>query len=108
MSFKNFIFVGVLLVGLFCGVSAVLAEKTPLQKLEEFEQKTGPKILVTEKVVLVERTQKGLIFIGDYDVLDKLKAIANVIGDHGVRVVEYRGLENGGVEVFFSIHPAKK
>lgn len=105
---RKLFFVGMLLGILFCGASAVLAEKTPLQKLQEYEQKIGPKVLVAENALLVERKQEGRIFIGDYDVLDKLKAIANILGANGIQVVEYRGLGNGGVEVFFRIYPAKK
>lgn len=104
---RKLFFVGMLLLGLFCSTSVVLADKTPLEKLQEYERKIGPKVSVTESALLVERTQKGLIFIGDYDVLSKLEAIAKILGANGIQVVEYRGLEDGGVEVFFSIHPEK-
>lgn len=101
-------FVGVLLTGLFCNASVLLAEKTPLQKLQEYEQKIGPKVLATEKTVLVDRTQKGFVFVGDQDVLDKLKVVANILGDNEIHMIEYRDLKDGGVEVFFSIRPVVK
>ena len=106
---RKLFFVSVLLAGLFCSASVALADsKTPLEKIEEFEKQLGPKVVVMGEAVLVERTIKGLIFIGDYDVLDKLQAIAKILGEQGVRVVEYRGLQDGGVEIFFSIHPEPK
>ena len=100
MKSKNFIFVGLFLASLFCGTSAVLAKENGTEECDA--------VVLENRVVLREKPQiGGLVFVGDYDVLDKLESIARIIGSYGVPIIEYKGLQDGGVEITFSIHPVK-
>lgn len=91
-------FASLFLAVLFCSTPVVLAENGAEECDAALKEKTST-------AVLVERTQKGLIGIADYDVLDKLDAIAKTLGKQGVPLLEYKVLQDGGVEVTFSIHP---
>ena len=96
---RKMFFVGLFLASLFCGTFAVLAENGT----EECDA-----VVLENRVVLREKPQiGGLVFVGDYDVLDKLESIARIIGSYGVPIIEYKGLQDGGVEITFSIHPVK-
>ena len=95
---RKMFFVGLFLASLFCGTFAVLAKEDGTEECDA--------VVLEDRVVLKEKSQVGgLVFVGDYGVMDKLESIARVIGSYGVPVVEYRGLQDGGVEVIFSIHP---
>jgi|SRR3989338_2532589 len=97
---RKLFFMGLFLASLFCGTFAVLAKGSGTEECDA--------VVLENRVILREKPQiGGLVFVGDYDVLDKLESIARVIGSYGVTVVEYRGLQDGGVEITFSIHPAK-
>jgi len=95
-------FVSLFLAALFCGTftSAVLAKENGTEECDA--------VVLENRVVLREKPQiGGLVFVGDYDVLDKLESIARIIGSYGVPIIEYKGLQDGGVEITFSIHPVK-
>lgn len=96
---KNLI--AVLFVVVISGfVSGVFAQETGLEECDT--------AIVEKNVVVVEKKRNdGLVGIAAYDVLDKLNVIAKNLGNYGVSVVEYEILQDGGVKVFFSLHPTK-